>query len=102
VSTTASPIKAAITNPSGAWTCKILASVCRHFDEWRELVGLGNISWPESPPAALGEGIEWNEPQPYVHTHMAVSGAPGRTEEVLTGHLSDGVAKGGMLVTIMS
>jgi hypothetical protein len=31
---------------------------------------------------------------------MAVSGAPGRTEEVLTGHLSDGVAKGGMLVTI--
>jgi predicted DNA-binding protein with PD1-like motif len=72
----------------------------RHFDEWRELVGLGSISWPDAPPAALGEGVAWSEPQPYVHIHMAVSGAPGRTEEVLTGHLSDGVAKGGMLVTI--
>jgi predicted DNA-binding protein with PD1-like motif len=72
----------------------------RHFDEWRELVGLGSISWPESPPAALGEGVAWTEAQPYVHIHMAVSGAPGKTDEVLTGHLSDGVAKGGMLVTI--
>lgn len=72
----------------------------RHFDDWRELVGLGNISWPDTPPAALGEGVEWTEPQPYVHIHMAVSGGPGKTEEVLTGHLSDGVAKGGMLVTV--
>jgi predicted DNA-binding protein with PD1-like motif len=72
----------------------------RHFEEWRELVGLGSISWPEAPPAALGEAVTWTEPQPYVHIHMAVSGAPGRTEQVLTGHLSDGVAKGGMLVTI--
>jgi predicted DNA-binding protein with PD1-like motif len=72
----------------------------RHFDEWRELVGLGSISWPQTPPAALGEGVHWEAPQPYVHIHMAVSGAPGRTEEVLTGHLSAGVAKGGMLVAI--
>ena len=72
----------------------------RHFDDWRELVGLGSISWPEKPPAALGEGVEWSAPEPYVHIHMAVSGGPGKTDEVLTGHLSDGVAKGGMLVTI--
>jgi predicted DNA-binding protein with PD1-like motif len=72
----------------------------RHFDDWRELVGLGNISWPDMPPAALGEGVKWTEPQPYIHIHVAVSGAPGKTEEVLTGHLSDGVAKGGMLVAI--
>ena len=72
----------------------------RHFDDWRELVGLGNISWPDTPPAALGVGVTWSEPHPYVHIHMAVSGAPGRTEEVLTGHLSDGKAKGGMLVAI--
>ncbi len=72
----------------------------RHFDDWRELVGLGSISWPDAPPAALGVGVEWTEPQPYVHIHIAASGAPGRTEEVLIGHLSDGVAKGGMLVTI--
>ena len=72
----------------------------RHFDDWRELVGLGNISWPETPPAALGEGVTWTEPQPYVHIHMAVSGGPGKAHEVLTGHLSDGIAKGGMLVAI--
>lgn len=72
----------------------------RHFDDWRELVGLGSITWPESPPAALGAGVTWSEPQPYVHIHMAVSGGPGKTEAVLTGHLSDGIAKGGMLVTI--
>jgi len=71
-----------------------------HFDDWRELVGLGNVSWLDAPPAALGEGITWTEPQPYVHIHIAVSGAPGRTQEVLVGHLSDGVAKGGMLVAI--
>ncbi|MBI2226945.1 MAG: DNA-binding protein [Betaproteobacteria bacterium] len=66
----------------------------RHFDDRRELVGLGNISWPDTRPAALGDGIQWTEPQPYVHIHMAVSGAPGKTEEVLTGHLSGGVVKG--------
>jgi predicted DNA-binding protein with PD1-like motif len=32
--------------------------------------------------------------------HMAVSGGPSRTEEVLTGHFSDGIAKGGMLVAV--
>jgi len=72
----------------------------RHFDDWRELIGLGSISWPDKAPAALGDDVTWTEPQPYVHIHMAVSGGPGRTEEVLTGHLSDGVAKGGMLVTV--
>jgi predicted DNA-binding protein with PD1-like motif len=72
----------------------------RHFDDWRELVGLGSISWPERPPAALGAGVEWAEPQPYIHIHIAASGGPGKAEEVLIGHLSDGVAKGGMLVAI--
>jgi predicted DNA-binding protein with PD1-like motif len=72
----------------------------RHFDDWRELVGLGTISWPDQPPAALGGSAAWQEPQPYVHIHMAVSGAPGRTHEVLTGHLSDGKSKGGMQVFI--
>ena len=72
----------------------------RHFDEWRELVGLGTISWPAEPPAALGEKTVWEEPQPYVHIHVAVSGSPGRTEDTLVGHLSEGVAKGGMLVTL--
>lgn len=67
-----------------------------HFDGWRELVAYGNISWPEEPPAALGEGVEWDEPQPYVHIHMAISGGPGETDEVLVGHLSDGKLKGGM------
>ena len=66
----------------------------RSFGDWRELVALGNISWPAEPPAALGEGVRWDEPQPYVHIHMAVSGAPGKTEEVLTGHLSGGLVKG--------
>jgi predicted DNA-binding protein with PD1-like motif len=65
----------------------------RHFEDRRDLVGLGNISWPHAPPAALGDGIQWTEPQPYVHIHMAVSGPPGKTEEVLAGHLSGGVVK---------
>jgi predicted DNA-binding protein with PD1-like motif len=66
----------------------------RHFDDRRDLVGLGTISWPAQPPEALGEGVVWSEPQPYIHIHMVVSGAPGKTEEVLTGHLSDGITKG--------
>src|SRR5690606_11464520 len=34
--------------------------VARHtFNDWRELVAYGNISWPETPPAALGEGVVW-------------------------------------------
>ena len=69
----------------------------RHFDEWRELVALGNISWPDTPPAALGD-VKWTEPQPYVHIHMAISGSPGKTEDVLVGHLSGGVVKGGLAV----
>lgn len=65
----------------------------RTFDDWRELVAVGNISWPEKPPAALGD-VTWDEPQPYVHLHMAISGGPGRTEDVLVGHLSGGEVKG--------
>ncbi len=68
----------------------------RHFEDWRELVALGNISWPEKPPAALGE-VAWTEPQPYIHIHMALSGGPGKNEEVLVGHLSNGKLKGMVL-----
>ena len=71
----------------------------RVFEEWRELVAVGTISWPESPPAALGV-VDWSEPQPYVHIHMALSGGPGRNEDVLIGHLSGGVLKGGMNLDI--
>jgi predicted DNA-binding protein with PD1-like motif len=71
-----------------------------HFTGWQELVAYGNISWPEKPPAALGEGVVWDEPQPYVHIHMAISGRPGKTDEVLVGHLSNGKLKGGMATQI--
>ena len=75
--------------------------VQRHsFNDWRELVAYGNISWPEKPPAALGEGVVWTEPQPYIHIHMALSGGPGKNDEVLVGHLSDGKLKGGMATQI--
>ncbi len=70
-----------------------------HFEGWRELVALGNISWPDKAPAALG-GAEWTEPQPYVHIHMALSGGPGANGEVLVGHLSDGKLKGAMVLQI--
>ena len=70
-----------------------------HFKDWRELVALGNISWPESPPPALGD-VEWSEPEPYVHIHMALSGGPGKNDDVLVGHLSDGILKGGMVLQI--
>lgn len=66
----------------------------RHeFNDWRELLALGNITWPEKPPAILAH-LPWDEPQPYVHLHMAISGPPGHTEKVLAGHLSDGIVKG--------
>ena len=71
-----------------------------HFGDWRELVAYGNISWPDKPPAALGEGVVWDEPQPYVHIHMALSGGPGKNEDVLVGHLSNGILKGGMATQI--
>lgn len=67
----------------------------RHFDDWRELVALGNISWPEKPPATPANfGTSWSEPQPYVHLHMALTGGPGKNGEVLVGHLSDCLAIG--------
>ena len=71
-----------------------------HFEDWRELVALGNISWPEQAPPALGEVEKWDEPQPYVHIHMALSGGPGKNEDVLVGHLSDGALKGAMVLHI--
>jgi predicted DNA-binding protein with PD1-like motif len=76
--------------------------VARHRfnNQWRELVAYGNISWPEKPPPALGEGVVWDEPQPYVHIHMAISGAPGKNEDVLVGHLSNGKLKGGLTTQI--
>lgn len=71
----------------------------RVFEDWRELTAVGTISWPDSPPAALGD-VEWTEPQPYVHIHMALSGGPGCNEDVLVGHLSGGILKGGMNLDI--
>jgi len=59
----------------------------RRFEDRRELVGLGNISWPARPPAALGD-ISWDRPRPFVHIHMAMSGGAGKNEDVLVGHLS--------------
>lgn len=70
-----------------------------HFKDWRELVAYGNITWPDEPPAALGD-VTWDEPKPYVHIHMSLSGGPGKNDEVLVGHLSDGTLKGAMLVQI--
>ena len=70
-----------------------------HFEDWRELVALGNISWPEEPPPALGD-VEWTGPEPYVHIHMALSGGPGANEGVLVGHLGDGKLKGAMILQI--
>ena len=75
--------------------------VSRHaFNDWRELVAYGTISWPDKPPLALGEGTVWNEPQPYVHIHMALSGGPGKNNDVLVGHLSRGILKGGMVTQV--
>ena len=65
----------------------------RHFDDRRELLGIGNITWPEKAPAALGD-VTWSEPQPYVHIHVALSGGPGKTDKVLVGHLSAGQVQG--------
>ncbi|SFT47699.1 DUF296 domain-containing protein [Mesorhizobium sp. YR577] len=70
-----------------------------HFVDWRELVGYGNISWPEKPPAILGD-VVWDEPQPFVHIHLGLSGGPGATEETLIGHLCDGTIKGGLTTQI--
>ena len=61
----------------------------RHFDDRREFLGLGNISMLEKPPPSLGN-VTWNEPQPYVHIHIVLSGGLGKTEEVLIGHLRGG------------
>ena len=63
------------------------------FNDPREFVGVGNISWPERPPAVMGN-VEWKEPEPYVHVHMALSGGPYRAQEVNVGHLSGGKVKG--------
>ena len=63
------------------------------FSDPREFVGVGNISWPERPPQVMGD-VEWKEPEPYVHIHLAISGGPYRAQEVNVGHLSGGKVKG--------
>ena len=63
------------------------------FNNPREFVGVGNISWPERPPAVMGD-VTWKEPEPYVHIHLAISGGPYRAQEVNVGHLSGGKVKG--------
>jgi predicted DNA-binding protein with PD1-like motif len=63
------------------------------FNDPREFVGVGNISWPDKPPAVMGD-VTWQEPEPYVHIHLAISGGPYRPQEVNVGHLSDGRVKG--------
>ncbi len=64
-----------------------------HFDDWRELIAIGNISWPDKPPPPLGK-VTWTEPEPYVHLHLAISGGPEKPEEVLVGHFTNGRVKG--------
>lgn len=68
-------------------------SAQRYFHDWRELIAVGNISWPETPPAVRGDET-WEEPRPYIHLHMALSGGPYQPGEVLVGHLSGGIVKG--------
>lgn len=65
----------------------------RRFHDWREFAAVGNVSWPRKPPAVL-EDEAWDEPQPYVHLHLALSGGPYQPGEVLVGHLSGGIVKG--------
>ena len=64
-----------------------------HFNDPREFVGVGNISWQEKPPAVMDD-VTWQEPQPYVHMHIAISGGPFNPQEVNVGHLSGGKVKG--------
>jgi len=61
----------------------------RHLEGRREFLGVGNITMRDKPPPAMGD-VTWTGPQPYVHVHVTVSGAPGKSEEVLIGHLSGG------------
>jgi len=44
-------------------------------------------------------GLSHSHPHPFGRLQCRQRG-PGKTDDVLTGHLSEGVAKGGMLVTI--
>ncbi len=57
------------------------------------VAGVGNISWPEYPPAVMGE-VDWKQLEPYVHIHPALSGGPYQPQEVNVGHLSGGMVKG--------
>lgn len=70
----------------------------KHLDDWRDVHGHGVITWPEAPPETLLPRHQWSgRPEPYVHLHMALSGGPGKLEEVYAGHLCDGRIKGMML-----
>jgi predicted DNA-binding protein with PD1-like motif len=64
-----------------------------HFNDWREFIGVGNISWPDPPPPGMGK-VEGPGPHPYVHIHLAISGGPYRAQEVNVGHLAGGKVKG--------
>jgi predicted DNA-binding protein with PD1-like motif len=52
-----------------------------HFNDWREFIGIGNISWPEQAPSGM-DAAAWREPQPYVHIHLAISGGPYNAEVI--------------------
>jgi predicted DNA-binding protein with PD1-like motif len=64
-----------------------------HFNDWREFIGVGNISWPAQAPSGM-DAAAWTEPQPYVHIHLAISGGPYNAQEVNVGHLAGGKVKG--------
>lgn len=69
--------------------------VRRPLGRWREFLAVGSLTWLASPPRALGEGVRWVEPQPYVHLHLTLGPEAGEGQgEVLVGHLNKGVAKG--------
>ena len=41
-------------------------SARRYFHDWRELIAVGNISWPEKPPAVRDDEA-WEEPLSLIH-----------------------------------
>ncbi|MFC1491677.1 PCC domain-containing protein [Nitrospinota bacterium] len=66
-----------------------------HIDQWVDVQGQGYISWPDTAPGTLLEKDQWtDEPEPYVHLHLTVSGGPRKPGEVYAGHLCDGRLKG--------
>jgi len=69
-----------------------------HIDEWVDVQGQGIITWPDSsPPVHLDKHAWTDDPDPYIHLHVTVSGGPRKPREVYAGHLCDGRLKGMML-----